>query len=734
MANELQQYSAYYNRDLAKNMDYRTYMEKQAAVKDITTAIKQNADRTAVYNTMIAGRMTDRIEQSVAGVRQSMVQMQTGIQTSIQAQTFTIIATQNALQRTFQAGFDKVNNTLDVGFAGVSSQLGSMTAAFNTGMARTVDSIKEMSGKICDRLDAIHDIVNNPLLTQSRELYRRSIANYNRGFFEEALEDIKAAVDKNKTDYISWFLLGKVYLFGASEFSNVINLDLAIEAFTTAAKYSKPDISTNDDARHLAAEIYFYLGIAKHSKSNDLMFAGRTDIGPQSLADAQKDYEQSYQLANTMLESLYNVARCKALFSNKAEALHDLETVIKGDRSYCLKAINEGDFYIISDDIYALINRMKKAIYAQTKADFDAIKAKLDDTVFLGGQFADMIKGLVDAWVPETFAEDMPYFDIRDGYEMFPVILSHLNLEQFPPDRLVAELAAEDCPYDDYHKGRKEHSLIVSNNCVSKKLYNNSLVIWKSWTDWDWKYLKQNMTDFPCLLTYQYNNITAKGKIVFSVPTEILKRPSVYTDEYRQFYWSNPKEALQLFDGKIIEMKSDFGSMGSWRFAAKYDSKKSLQEQDLGLINDQFPDLFIQLGTVKIKILDKSDGVSLGMDNVISISYDFLFFLDTKTVIIYPAGKKDPIKVFQPGIASKKEMDAGKKLQEEAEQQRKAEEDRQRQLVKEKLEKEEEKKRDEEVRNQRMREEMEKESKRYTIIGLVAIGVVIFLIIKCVSG
>ena len=31
------------------------------------------------------------------------------------------------------------------------------------------------------------------------------------------------AVEKNKTDTISWYLLGHIYLFGAGKFSNVID-------------------------------------------------------------------------------------------------------------------------------------------------------------------------------------------------------------------------------------------------------------------------------------------------------------------------------------------------------------------------------------------------------------------------------------------------------------------------------------------------------------------------------
>ena len=48
--------------------------------------------------------------------------------------------------------------------------------------------------------------------------------DFAKKFYEEALEDIKSAIEKNQTDYISWGLMGKLYLFGISEFSNVVDV------------------------------------------------------------------------------------------------------------------------------------------------------------------------------------------------------------------------------------------------------------------------------------------------------------------------------------------------------------------------------------------------------------------------------------------------------------------------------------------------------------------------------
>jgi tetratricopeptide (TPR) repeat protein len=409
MASELSTLSGYYDRKTAHDMDYREYMGKQAMVKDIGTEIQRSTDQQMIMTAMTGIKISDRIDQSAERIEHSMVRMQTGIQTSIKAQTLAIVASQAALAYTFNKGFDKINNTLDMGFSGISNQLGEMTASFSMGFFSIEKAIEKMSKEICDRLDALHDIMNNPLLTQSRELYRRAVTNYNKGFFEEALEDIKSAVEKNKTDYISWFHFGKIYLFGVSEFSNVIDLEKAVENFVTAAKYNKPDITESADARRMAAEIYFYLGLASYSKSNDLLREKKGTEAAEMLMKARKSFEQSYQYSANMLESLFNTARCKVIQGEIDGAINDLETLVLKERNYCIKVFTDDDFSGINEQFSNLIMKLKKAVFVNAKEKFDQIQTLLSELTSIGGTIQENI--------PSTFSEELPYFDILD-YEV----------------------------------------------------------------------------------------------------------------------------------------------------------------------------------------------------------------------------------------------------------------------------------------------------------------------------
>ncbi|MDR1838570.1 MAG: hypothetical protein LBQ93_03160 [Treponema sp.] len=367
MANELQRIADdYYNRSKALVTEYRDYMGKQ--VEAAGTSITKSLNNVA--------------------------QMQ-------QAQILAQVASTNVL-----------NQTLQQGFTGVSNQLGSMTASFSMGFARLENA-----------LDRMTDIMNNPLLTQSRELYRRAADRSKKGQFEEALEDIMAALEKDKTDYTAWFLQGKIYAFGASKYSNVIDLDKSLDALNKAAKYNEPNIADSADALKRQAEIYFYLGIAYYAKSNDQLRENKKTESSETLALARKSFEQSYKYSDGMLESLFNIARCKVIQGETTGALRDLETLVSRERNYCIKVYADDDFSGIGEQFNNLINKLRKAAFISAKNDYDRINSMKSQLTSLGGYTNEK--------VPSDFSEELPYFDILDYANDFkriiPIIVKALR-------------------------------------------------------------------------------------------------------------------------------------------------------------------------------------------------------------------------------------------------------------------------------------------------------------------
>ncbi|MBP3367035.1 MAG: hypothetical protein J6K96_08630 [Treponema sp.] len=298
--------------------------------------------------------------------------MALGLNCAIRESTYAVVASQAMLAQTFKQGFNAVNNMLDLGFSMVNSKLDTMT------------------DRICLKLDEIHDILNNQLLTASRELYRRALDEYKRGLYEEALESCIGAVEKNKTDFISWNLLGKIYLFGAGKFSYVIDINKAEEAFFNAAKYIDYDLGKSDEANTLGSEIYYYLGFARLIKSNDLLVENNNAESEKKLREAEHASCESYRLSNKNLLALYEQAKELHFLGRDNDSLQLIEKLIRTDKNYALRACNDKNFGSLWDRIDDLIKTLRDELVDKLAQGFSSIRALgrkgnefLVDTVFL---------------------------------------------------------------------------------------------------------------------------------------------------------------------------------------------------------------------------------------------------------------------------------------------------------------------------------------------------------------
>ena len=413
---------------------YSNYLSERQN-DSITKTIKEESAKQNMWNLMYTGavvRSVGEVGQKIDSVNYNIQRMSTGIQTSINQNTYMVAASSTLLANSFNEGFNELNNTLDLGFGGVQNAIGNMSASMSAGFDRLQKTVNTWGTEICEKLDAIHDIVNNPLLTASRELFRRAQANAQKQFYEEALEDITQAVEKNKTDYLSWALMGKIYLFGMSEFSNVVDVQKALESFINACKYITPDIDESEEAKKMAAEFYFYVGYANYILSNESRLANNTDDVTKYLEASVKANAKSYALSSAMLESAYNQARALTLLNQNEKAISVLEEVIRADGLYSIKALGDSDLKSIEASIVSLIKNLRDECQQKTK---ELLTEFSNDYELIGGEYCENIKKLI-AKCEELIASETPYLDIRAGYE---ALLIEINNKQFPIDLLVYE-------------------------------------------------------------------------------------------------------------------------------------------------------------------------------------------------------------------------------------------------------------------------------------------------------
>ena len=310
------------------------------------------------------------IRNDVQANTNAIYEMSAGLDCAIRESTYSIVASQAMLAQTFNQNFNAVNNTLSLGFSTVSAKLDAM------------------ADHICSKLDEIHDILNNPLLTASRELYRRALDDYKRGLYEEAMDACIGAVEKNRTDTISWYLLGHIYLFGAGKFSNVINVDKAEEAFFNAAKYIDYDLGKSDEANTLGSEIYYYLGYARLIKSNDLLVEAKNADSVKKLEEAEMASREASRLSAENLLAVYEQAKELHFLGRDDESLQLIEKLIRTDKKYAVRVCNDKNFESLWDRINALITALRDELTDKLAKEFGKIRALAREGA---GRLADIV-------------------------------------------------------------------------------------------------------------------------------------------------------------------------------------------------------------------------------------------------------------------------------------------------------------------------------------------------------
>lgn len=325
------------------------------------------------YETAVKNRLNELERSGVkntAAMLTGLQDMEYGIRGEIRESTCAIVASQSILAESFKDSFDSVNNTLNIGFEMIAAEMGQLA-----------DSINAMSEAICNKLDEIHDIVNNPLLTASRELFRRASENFEKGYFEEALEDCKVAVEKNKTDYISWYLLGQIYLFGAGKFSNVIDLHKAEDAFLNAAKYIDADLGKSKEADELGSQIYYHLGYTRLLLSNDLLIEEKTDESNKKLEEAQKASKNSSRLNDKNIKALYDNAKELHFLGKDKEAIEALKDAIRLEKNFALISANDKNFESIWPDIEKAVLELRDELVQKCREKLRNIETKFAESI-----------------------------------------------------------------------------------------------------------------------------------------------------------------------------------------------------------------------------------------------------------------------------------------------------------------------------------------------------------------
>jgi tetratricopeptide (TPR) repeat protein len=216
---------------------------------------------------------------------------------------------------------------------------------------------------ILDQLDAIHETLKHPLLTQARELSKIGMDRASKGLLQEGLEALLESAEKNRTDFLVQLQIGKLYLYGQNATDNVIDLPKAEEHLRLASRYSNSEISHLPDAAKYCAEAFLHAAIACYAQANEKWLAKDVDSVRCFTEQALELSKQATQVYPQLAEAFYHHSKCAALLGDGETAVNSLKTAILTDRKYCLKADADRDFDGVRDNVRTL----EESLYNEAK-------------------------------------------------------------------------------------------------------------------------------------------------------------------------------------------------------------------------------------------------------------------------------------------------------------------------------------------------------------------------------
>ncbi len=304
-------------------------------------------------------------------------------QVAISEQTREIVASREALIKKFSNGFDAVNGTLDWGFGrvenainGVAASIDALRASFDYNMTLVLEQLQlqnQTMNRFLEQMEAIHDTLQSPTLTQAREFYRIGCERLMKGLLDKALEAFLESARRDDTNFMTHLMIGKLYLYGVNGDINVLNVKKAEFHLRAAARYAKAEITRLPDANRFAGEALLHAAIACYVQADDQVTSGNIPETQRLLQSSLDLARQAAEIFPQLSESHYHHAKFASLLGDGKTAKASLARAIALDEAYCLKADADSDFTFVRAQVTDLFQQLR------TKSG-DRIREKLRDT------------------------------------------------------------------------------------------------------------------------------------------------------------------------------------------------------------------------------------------------------------------------------------------------------------------------------------------------------------------
>lgn len=243
-------------------------------------------------------------------------------------------------------------------------------------LADRMDRQIEVLSQVAASIDAVHQTLRTPLMTQARELYDLGQDRFQKALLDKALEAFLQSAEKNEVYFPLQLQIGKLYLYGKDEDDDVINLVSAEKHLLLAARYAESEKGNLPAWGRHCGEALFHAGVSAYLLGGVEFENGQTDSMRICLERSLKHLDRSKSLWPEFSETLYTQAKCHARLGNIDELRELFVHLADWDRRYFSKSEQDGDFA----PFRGVIEEVLTSAISNPGKNARALKASIEET------------------------------------------------------------------------------------------------------------------------------------------------------------------------------------------------------------------------------------------------------------------------------------------------------------------------------------------------------------------
>lgn len=374
---------------------------------------------------------------------------------------------------------NRIDLSLREGFKNLDARLKEFTEGLSWQMAQIIDNQKVtnlISGNIAQLL-RIPDIQKERQYHIEQGFKHYQNAQIDASLFEDSLENLLKAEEREKTDYVVLHRIGMIYLYHQKNYAK------AVFYFERAAKYAAVESDPNAVtlANILAHNVYEDFTKQSVDKNAVQLLASSAFFEAAKAHYLLKHFENAYQSAvlasqknNHSLDIHFHIAKYAAASGKKDECTQKLREVITKNRLYATKTVLDTDL-ASQNYVHQLLGQMRDEVCEKLATEIKRLKSQFAN--YQNGDFEKDLNFLKNQLDKNNYLEALGALDLIASIEKNVQVVVKLDTEKerlsstyalylkgdFAKDIQTRKNAIDTCQYQECHQLLSEVQNVEKN-------------------------------------------------------------------------------------------------------------------------------------------------------------------------------------------------------------------------------------------------------------------------------